>query len=295
VLAETRALIVVSAFVLGISACGGGNPASTDAAPTAPSPTPSPVPVPAPVPAPTPVPLPLPAPLPLTIFSVTLDRSSLFAGDTTNGTVRLSRPAPSDVAISLTSSDPDAVISPRTATIRQNADRATFSVTTSRSISEDRRVLVTASMADTSTTATLQVWTTPRTPTFFTYISDPGEFIGAGAFGRITSGDGKFLATGNSTQITIWILSGTWQARFEAPRGSELAVRRYDNVVWTSDEAHAGLSVSGENRGCSVAGVWFQVLDIAFAGGVVSRFDATFEQRCLNNPASLRGEVRFVG
>jgi hypothetical protein len=196
---------------------------------------------------------------------MTFDRASLFAGESATGTVRLSRPAPaSGIIVTLTSSDPNAIVSPSVSTVTQDRDRLTFSVTTSRSLTEDRRILITASMNDSSATADLQVWTIPRAQTFFTFISDPGEFIGLGSFVRVTSPETAFLVTGNATRVTIFMQSpDSWYARFEAPRGSQLATRRYENVVWVADETHAGMQISGQSRGCTVVGIWFDMRDFA--------------------------------
>jgi hypothetical protein len=291
---NTAASIAVAALLVATVSCNERTVTSTDPAAVAPSPTPAPTPV--PIPAPVPSPNPAPPPLPLTLVSVTLDRASLFAGETTAATVQLSRPAPtSGVVVTLTSSDPAALVSPQSVTVAQDKDRATFSVSTSQTLSEDRRVPITASMTDSSTSATVQVWTKPRAQTFFTFISEPGEFIGAGSFVRVTSPETRFVVTGNTTRVTVFMVTPSWYARFEAPLGSQLSTRRYDNIVWVADETHAGMEISGQGRGCMVVGSWFDVRDFSVASnGDVSRLNATFEQRCFNNAATLRGEIRFV-
>jgi len=209
--------------------------------------------------------------------------------------VLLSRPAPaSGVVVTLMSSDPAAIVAPQAVTVAPDKDRITFSVTT-QTVVEDRRILITASTTDSSTSGTLQVWTKPRVQTFFTFISDPGEFIGSGSFVRVTSPETQFVATGNATRVTVFMLTPSWYVRFEAPRGSQLSTRRYDNVIWVADETHAGMEISGQGRGCTVVGISFDVRDFSVASnGDVSRLNATFEQRCSNNPATLRGEIRLV-
>ena len=55
------------------------------------------------------------------------------------------------------------------------------------------------------------------------------------------------------------------------------------------------MTISGQGRGCSIDGIWFEIRELNItANGDVARFDATFEQRCRGSVPTLRGEIRFV-
>jgi hypothetical protein len=291
--ADTVAIVLV-AFVLTTVSCTTDERTVTSTNPVAVAPSPTPaLPGPAPVPAPAPAPAPVPAPLPFAVVSITFTRTSLFAGEGTTGTIFLSRPAPAPgVVVTLASNDPGVVVSPQVLTVAQNQDRMTFTVTTSQSLVEDRRIAITGSMNDSSTSGTLQVWVKPRAQSFFTFISEPGEYIGQGTFVRLVTPD--IRPTTGVTGVTIFIdYPLGWIALFYAPRGSQLTVGRYDNPP-SSDFTNPSMSISGQGRGCSMTG-WFEVREInTTPSGDLARFDATFEQRCSGSASTLRGEIKFV-
>ena len=56
----------------------------------------------------------------------------------------------------------------------------------------------------------------------------------------------------------------------------------------------AGLSVSGDGRGCNVLTGNFQVLQVVYGpGNTLASFDAIFEQHCEGAAPALRGEIRY--
>jgi hypothetical protein len=143
-------------------------------------------------------------------------------------------------------------------------------------------------------------------PTFLSWFSDPGEPIGKGGFGRITTG--VFTGYGGDTGATITIRAQTgagtesWLFRFLPPRTVPMHVARYDDAISspTQDPTHPVMEISGRSTGCSRATGWFEIREFAYTPMLVvqienlQRFDAVFEQHCGSAPA-LRGEVRFTG
>lgn len=98
----------------------------------------------------------------------------------------------------------------------------------------------------------------------------------------------------SSTTQGLW-----WDLDFAAPAdagaltvGSYPVASRYPFQPPTI----AGLSVSGDGRGCNLSSGHFEVLTLARDdAGLVTDFQATFEQLCENQPSNvLRGCVRFV-
>jgi len=228
---------------------------------------------------------------------MTFARTSLFAGESTTGTILLSHPAPaSGVVVTLASNDPGAVVSPQVATLAPDQDRMTFTVTTSASFAQDRMVAITGSMNDVSTRRTLQVWLMPRAQTFFAFINEPGDYLGQGTIVRLVSPETAFRSS--NTRATAVAISDTprfdWTVGFYAPLDSQLTARRYDNVTSSVDPTHAAMLITGQVRSCTMTG-WFEVREISLtASGDLARFDATFEQRCSDSPSTLRGEIKFV-
>jgi len=298
--ASSAAVLLACVLTLVTADCNTRNPIPVDAGsitPSPPPPTPVPAPPPVPVPSPVPLPAPLPAPLPFTVLPIMLDRSALFGGENTGGTVILSRVVSTgNIVVTLTSSDPSLVVVPPAVTIPQGSDRASFAIGTTRSVSDDQRVVISGSLEGSSGNATLLVWMKPQT--FFTYFSEPGEFIGGGGYGRITSADTHFDARGDGTVVSVVTFPSTnWSLEFGAPLGRRLSVGAYENAITLSkrDQTHPGIDISGTSRGCTMTAGRFDVREVEIrADGVITRFYATYEQRCDFQTSVIRGEVRFV-
>ncbi len=57
----------------------------------------------------------------------------------------------------------------------------------------------------------------------------------------------------------------------------------------------AGLSVTGDGRGCNQSSGRFQIHKLTMSGGAVVEFVATFEQFCEKSPSNvLRGCVKYT-
>src|SRR5262245_44305339 len=249
--------------------------------------------------APTPLPPPSPS---VGLFGLSLSPPGLFGSAPGGGTAILTRPAPTGgVLVSLSSGDQSAAIVPAGVTIPEGSDRVAFPIAT-QAVTIDRRVPITASAMGTSTSGTLEVWAV--LPTFFSWFSDPGEPIGKGGFGRITTG---FTGSGSDTGATITISAQTgagtesWRFRFLPPRNVPMHVARYDDAISSpsQDPTHPIIDISGRSTGCNRATGWFEIREFAytpmlFPSQNLVRFDAVFEQHCDGSAPALRGEVRFT-
>ena len=92
----------------------------------------------------------------VTLSSLTLNPTSVRGGGTSQGTVKLSGPAPSDTVVSLSSSKTSVATVPSSVTVAAGASSATFTVQTSR-VSSSTSVTISASYAGATKTASLNV------------------------------------------------------------------------------------------------------------------------------------------
>lgn len=185
---------------------------------------------------------------------------------------------------------------PSVVTIPVGADRVDFPVS-SRVVKRDTPVAVNAAVDARVVTRTIGVWAV--LPTFFSWFSDAGDAIGRGEFGRFTTENATFSATGNASGVEIRVTSGVsefWSLSFTPRRGGELRVGTYENAMRSAfrDNVSPGLDVSGRSRGCNTVAGRFDVLEAEFSGSQVRTFRATFQQHCSNSSAALLGEVRFT-
>jgi hypothetical protein len=128
--------------------------------------------------------------------------------------------------------------------------------------------------------------------------SEPGDFIGLGQRLFLTPEDGVFHAFPNvddGVSVSFGSDTGVWGLDFAAPFDAPLQVGTYSGAMrWPFQGDQAGLSISGNGRGCNTLTGSFEVKQIVY--GPVSELDAfwaTFEQHCEGNLAALRGEIRF--
>lgn len=122
-----------------------------------PPPTPTPTPTPTPIPTPTPTPKPSPTPAPVTLSSLTLNPSSVTGGNSSQGTVTLSGPAPSGgTAVALSSGNTGVARVPASVTVAAGVTSASFTVTTS-AVTASTAVTLSASSGGVTRTATLNV------------------------------------------------------------------------------------------------------------------------------------------
>lgn len=190
---------------------------------------------------------------------------------------------------------------PSSVVVPEGQDSVEFKVTVPQAVSADHTINVTAtSAAGRSASATFGLWAI--LPTFFSFTSDPGEYVGGGGTRRLTPPYRSLSAWCYGNSVAIHFSDNadhSWSARFRAPKGQPLRVGTYDNATgwpFQRDDDGAGLDISGENRSCSAIASRFTVREADFtATGQVRQFWATFEQRCGTGTVALRGDVRLTG
>jgi hypothetical protein len=276
-LARPRAALLCLAVLL----AGCSDPKSIFETTSSPSPTPSGPPIPVPS---------------STIVDVTFDPRALSGEASGRGAAILTIPAPAGgMAVRLTTSDP-LVSVPSLVTVPAGAGRVDFPISAG-AVGRDTPVSVNAAVDDRTVTRTLQVWAV--LPTFFSWFSDSGDWVGGGEFGRLTTETAVFSATGNTSQVDIRATAGGlefWSLTFAPVRGGQLRVGSYENATRSAfrDNVSPGLDVSGRSRGCNTLAGRFDVLEADFTGSQVRTFRARFQQHCDNRSAALIGEVRFT-
>ena len=230
-------------------------------------------------------------------FAVDFAPRALFGGASAVGTVTLSAPAPSGgLRVTLSSSD-DNVGVPPTVIVPAGALATNFGVDTRR-VPADLTASVEAAAGGESRAGSLPVWA--ELPEFFSWISEPGTFQGAGRMGRATGDNFQFIASCRISDVEVRARGGSletnWQASFLAAPGQPLRTGTYEITPPASGtRTGAGLSVSifGLSACVRPAGR-FVVHEVDVRDdGTVGRFWATFEQQCSGIPV-LIGAVRVT-
>jgi hypothetical protein len=229
------------------------------------------------------------------VASVVLSPGAVNAGGSIQGTVLLSGPAPAPgINVSLSASDDAASVDP-ILTIPGGSSSRDFTIAT-RTVPNDRQVVVTASASNRSASGTFEVWA--DAPTFFTYFSEPGDFVGGGRLGHFSQGTTVFTATCDRNALSIRVTgpgNDLWFLNFSGPAGVPLRPGAYEGSTrWPFNTATPGLSVTGQSRGCNTNTGRFVIHDIDLQNNRVNRFHASYVQRCDNQPGLLSGEVRVV-
>src|SRR5262245_24006438 len=116
---------------------------------------------------------------------------------------------------------------------------------------------------------------------------DPGDYISGGQTQFYTDADGAFGASSNypngvSLSFHTPSYSHWWYLDFSAPGGQYLTVGTYtDALRFPFQGTHAGLSVSGDGRGCNTLTGSFEVKEVVYgSGSSIVSFRATFVQHC---------------
>lgn len=139
--------------------------------------------------------------------------------------------------------------------------------------------------------------------TFFSYTSDPGDPIGAGASGRLTPTTPGFWHVSvhpDRSAMDIQILTSLdgstppWLISVSAPDKRPLEVGTYalaERFPFQST-GHPGISVIGPRGSSSTISGSFVVRELVVgADGTVERLDMTFEQHSDGAVPALRGEI----
>lgn len=210
------------------------------------------------------------------------------------GNVRISAPPVQAIDVAL-SSDNAAVTVPPTVSVPQGATSATFRMTV-QAVSAHTVIHITARLGATSRSAIQQL--TPLTlDTYFSYTSDPGDFIGGGQSARL-SPPARPISAGVRCDLNWFVAQvgpalNTWNISMNAPPGQEMDYGTYANATGNPRvRGRASLSVYGNGHGCNTSTGSFTVLEIGWGpNNTVVRFKATFEQHCEGASAALRGEI----
>jgi len=137
---------------------------------------------------------------------------------------------------------------------------------------------------------------------FYSFVSDPGDYVGNGQADSFTPDSSSFTSSysDNRNHFSAFLFpfaGGFWMLDFAAPAGQPLAPGIYENATrWPFQEPGVpGLAVFGNGIGCNMLTGRFEVLEAVFGPfGYVERFHATFEQHCEGIEPALRGELRIV-
>jgi hypothetical protein len=133
--------------------------------------------------------------------------------------------------------------------------------------------------------------------------SDAGDFIGKGQELIYTVDHAEFTADLNYNNINRGVrvrvqgdsINDYWGLNFDAPGDTPLTPGIYEGALrFPVNAAAAGLSVSGQGRGCNELSGIFEVMEVTYTpGGEVESFAASFEQHCEFKTEALRGMVRY--
>ncbi|MCP4325662.1 MAG: hypothetical protein GY787_28250 [Alteromonadales bacterium] len=134
--------------------------------------------------------------------------------------------------------------------------------------------------------------------TYFTMNSESGDYIGAGKKWYYHSGNSNISASQNyDNGVSIRIQgSESWSAQFAAPDDQLLTDGEYAYATRfpLQDAGDAGLTISGNGRGCNKSYGNFTISQLVWSGEQVNSFKASYEQHCENSGAqALTGEVAF--
>ncbi len=136
--------------------------------------------------------------------------------------------------------------------------------------------------------------------TYFSFVSDPDDYIGAGQTKRLTEQDRKWLVSANETgsHLSVWLLDTaspplSWFLNFSGSDSERLTLGTYAEAQrWPFQSAgHPGISIVGENRSGNEFSGNFTIHEIEVFNSAISRLFITFEQRSDNADGVLRGEL----
>ena len=135
--------------------------------------------------------------------------------------------------------------------------------------------------------------------TGFAFDSDPGDYIGQGQSRRYDSGSATITAVGSPTVVKGEIRgvdANRWSVTFAAPDGTSLAAgKTYDDALrYPFNDAHPGMDISGQGRGCNDIEGTFTVTALRTTPeGSLEFVGVRFEQHCEGSVPALRGAFDF--
>ena len=135
--------------------------------------------------------------------------------------------------------------------------------------------------------------------TFLSMSSESGDYIGQGKNWFYTTDSSEFIVTASDlNRVYLSIKSNTtWSVNVAAPDADLIQTQTYTNVQREpfTDIGVAGLSVSGDGRGCNSLTGEFTVKTIEYqeASDDIDSYNAVFTQFCGNSEAALTGEIAY--
>ena len=116
--------------------------------------------------------------------------------------------------------------------------------------------------------------------TFYSFVSDPGDFVGGGLSGSFTPATSSFATSqsndGNHFSAFLFpFAGGFWMLDFAAPAGQPLVPGVYENATRWPFQAPGvpGLAVFGNGVGCNMLTGRFEVIEAVFGpAGMSSAF-----------------------
>lgn len=152
-----------------------------------------------------------------------------------------------------------------------------------------------APMAGVAATAPAQAMA--ETETYFSYASQPGDYIGQGQTATLTAPT-EFTIGGTAGSLSFSADTGSesWDVTLAAPRGEQLTTGVYENAARAPfNGTQPGLSVSSTGRGCNTTTGRFTVYAIsADTSGQITSLDAEFTQFCDGGAGALTGTVKYA-
>jgi hypothetical protein len=148
-----------------------------------------------------------------------------------------------------------------------------------------------------------------RNPTTsYTYVSNPGDYIGQGLAATYTDPPASFILAHLygpyadpptvSTGFEVYVTSGSdwWYINIAPPIGQNLRVGTYtgaERAAFRTGSA-PGLDVYGDGRGCNTLSGSFTVSTLLTTkAGTITGVVASFTQYCESSTAALNGTVHF--
>lgn len=136
-----------------------------------------------------------------------------------------------------------------------------------------------------------------ETETYFSYASQPGDYIGQGQTATLTAPTAFGIGgTAGSVSFSADTGSQWWDVTLAAPRGEQLTTGVYENAARAPfNGAQPGLSVTSTGRGCNTTKGRFTVYAIsADTSGQITSLDAEFTQFCDGGAGALTGTVKYA-
>ena len=132
-----------------------------------------------------------------------------------------------------------------------------------------------------------------------TMTSDPGDYIGAGGSYSYSPAHGDSIAMGGGRTYAGFTLNGAngdwWYADFQPPTGDIIAAgSTYQGTRYPFNNGGAGLSISGNGRGCNTLTGSFTVNSATFTpDGTLATASISFVQHCEGMTPAFHGTLSY--